>query len=504
MTKYISTRGGNETASSAAAIIKGLASNKGLFVPTEIPKLPLTIEEMVGKDYKEIAFIILKSFFDDFSDDELKYCVDSAYDEKFSTKEIVPVVQAGTAHFLELFHGKTAAFKDVALSILPYLMTTAAKKEGIDKKICILTATSGDTGKAALEGFADVDGTEIIVFYPHNAVSKIQELQMTTQEGDNTHVFAIKGNFDDAQRGVKSIFTDSDFAEELSKQNILLSSANSINIGRLVPQVVYYVYAYIKLIEEKTVKVGEPMNVVVPTGNFGNILAAYYAKMMGVPIRTFICASNKNNVLTDFFETGIYDANRDFYVTNSPSMDILISSNLERLLFHMNMNVHRDHNKACKEVASLMSDLESCGKYELTSDIKKETAIFVGGFTNQEYTLKTIQSMYNKHEYLMDTHTAVAYDVYSEYKKHVCDDFETVIAATASPYKFPASVAKAIGIDDMSDDFEYLDEINRVTGFNIPASFVDLQNKTVLHDTVIEKDEMKDAVLDSLKIVTHK
>lgn len=504
MTKYISTRGGNETVSGAAAIIKGLASNKGLFVPTEIPNLPLTIEEMVGKDYKEIAFTVLKSFFDDFSDEELRYCVESAYDDKFDKKEIVPIVQAGAAHFIELFHGKTAAFKDIALSILPYLMTTAIKKEGIDKKICILTATSGDTGKAALEGFADVEGTEIIVFYPHNAVSKIQELQMTTQEGANTHVFAIRGNFDDAQRGVKSIFTDKNFAETLSKQNIMLSSANSINIGRLVPQVAYYVYAYLKLLEEKTVKAGEPMNVVVPTGNFGNILAAYYAKMMGIPIRTFICASNKNKVLTDFFATGVYDANREFYVTNSPSMDILISSNLERLLFHLNLNAYGKQNKASKQVLDLMTALETNGRYEVSEEIKKEMGMFVGGFTDQEYTLKTIQSMYNKHEYLMDTHTAVAYDVYSEYKKHVCDDFETVIAATASPYKFPASVAKAIGIDDMADDFEYLEEINRVTGVNIPASFVDLQNKTVLHDTVIEKDEMKDAVLDSLKIVTHK
>lgn len=504
MTKYISTRGGNERISSATAIIKGLASNKGLFVPTEIPKLTLTIEEMVGKDYKEVAFIILKSFFDDFSDEELRHCVESAYDDKFSKKEIVPIVQAGSVHFLELFHGKTAAFKDIALSILPYLMTTAMKKEGIDKKICILTATSGDTGKAALEGFSDVTGTEIIVFYPHMAVSKIQELQMTTQEGCNTHVFAIKGNFDDAQRGVKSIFTDSDFAKELSQQNILLSSANSINIGRLVPQVAYYVYAYLKLIEDKTANLGEPMNVVVPTGNFGNILAAYYAKMMGIPIRTFICASNKNKVLTDFFATGVYDANRDFYVTNSPSMDILISSNLERLLFHLNMNVYGERNKASEHVAALMAALEKKGKYEVTEEIKKEMGMFVGGFVDPELTLKTIQSMYNKHEYLMDTHTAVAYDVYSEYKKHVCDDFETVIAATASPYKFPASVAKAIGIGEMSDDFEYLEEINNVTGVKIPSSFADLKQRPVIHDKIIEKSEMKDAVLDSLKISTTK
>ena len=504
MTKYISTRGGNETVSGAAAIIKGLASNKGLFVPTEIPKLPLTIEEMVGKDYKEIALIVLKSFFDDFSDEELRYCIESAYDDKFEKKEIVPIVQAGAAHFIELFHGKTAAFKDIALSILPYLMTTAIKKEGIDKKICILTATSGDTGKAALEGFSDVEGTEIIVFYPYNAVSKIQELQMTTQEGANTHVFAIRGNFDDAERGVKSIFTDKSFAEALSKQNILLSSANSINIGRLVPQVAYYVYAYLKLLEEKTVSAGEPMNVVVPTGNFGNILAAYYAKMMGIPIRTFICASNKNKVLTDFFATGVYDVNREFYVTNSPSMDILISSNLERLLFHLNLEAYGNQNKASEQVLDLMTALETNGRYEVSEEIKNKMGMFVGGFTDQEYTLKTIQSMYNKHEYLMDTHTAVAYDVYSEYIKHVCDDFETVIAATASPYKFPASVAKAIGINDMSDDFEYLEEINKATGVNIPGSFVDLQNKTVLHDTVIEKDEMKDAVLDSLKIASLK
>lgn len=500
MTKYISTRGGSEKISSAAAIIKGLASNKGLFVPTEIPKLPLTIEEMVGKDYKEVAFTVLKSFFDDFSDEELRYCVDSAYDDKFDKEEIVPIVQAGSAHFIELFHGKTAAFKDIALSILPYLMTTAIKKEGIDKKICILTATSGDTGKAALEGFSDVEGTEIVVFYPYKAVSKIQELQMTTQEGKNTHVFAIRGNFDDAQRGVKSIFTDPSFADELSKKNILLSSANSINIGRLVPQVAYYVYAYLKLLEEKTVKAGEPMNVVVPTGNFGNILAAYYAKMMGIPIRTFICASNKNKVLTDFFATGVYDANREFYVTNSPSMDILISSNLERLLFHLSLDAYGERNKASEHVAGLMTALETDGKYEVSEEIKKEMGMFVGGFVDPELTLKTIQSMYNKHEYLMDTHTAVAYDVYSEYKKHVCDDFETVIAATASPYKFPASVAKAIGIDEMTDDFEYLDEINKVTGVKIPSSFADLKERPVLHNRVIEKNEMKNVIRESLDV----
>jgi threonine synthase len=336
--RYKSTRGSNDFKSAAQAIIQGMAHDKGLFVPESIPSLPFLLDELKGKTYQEIAFAVIQSFFADFSEEEIRHCVNGAYDDKFETSEIVPLVEAGDAYFLELYHGKTAAFKDMALSILPYLMTTAIKKEKEDKKIVILTATSGDTGKAALEGFADVPNTEIIVFYPKEGVSQVQERQMITQEGKNTHVFAIYGNFDDAQTGVKKIFNDRDFADELAKQGCKLSSANSINIGRLVPQVAYYIYAYGKLLDKGEIWPGDKINIVVPTGNFGNILAAYYAQQMGIPVGKLICASNENKVLTDFINTGFYDIKRKFYVTNSPSMDILISSNLERLLYHLNGN----------------------------------------------------------------------------------------------------------------------------------------------------------------------
>ena len=330
MRKFRSTRGSEKELTGAQAVIKGIAEDRGLYVPEEFPELPFKIEDMVGKSYQEIAFAVIGAFFDDYTDEEMKHCIYSAYDDKFDVKEIAPLKKEGNAFFLELYHGKTAAFKDMALSILPYLLTTAMKKEKEGRKICILTATSGDTGKAALEGFADVENTEIIVFFPNQGVSKIQERQMITQEGANTHVFAVNGNFDDAQTGVKNIFGDDAFAAELEKRGCRLSSANSINIGRLVPQVAYYVYSYIKLVEQGVLKNGEPMNIVVPTGNFGNILAGYYAKQMGIPVNRFICASNRNKVLTDFINTGVYDIRREFYLTSSPSMDILISSNLER------------------------------------------------------------------------------------------------------------------------------------------------------------------------------
>lgn len=498
MREYISTRGGKERISSAAAIIKGLAGNKGLYVPTEIPKLPFTIEEMFGRSYQEIAFNVMREFFDDFTGEELKYCINGAYDEKFEEKDIAKLVQAGTAHFLELFHGRTAAFKDMALSILPYLMTTAMKKEGINKKVCILAATSGDTGKAALEGFSDVEGTEVVVFYPHKAVSVVQEKQMTTQEGRNTHVYAIKGNFDDAQRGVKAIFSNNKIAAQLGEKGVLLSSANSINIGRLIPQVAYYVYAYIKLAESKAIKVGQPMNVVVPTGNFGNILASYYAQEMGIPIKMFICASNKNKILTDFLSTGVYDIHRDFYVTNSPSMDILVSSNLERLLFHLHQKALGSNEEAAEAVSGLMDKLDREGRYELSAQVKKEMAKFYGDFSDVDETLACLRSVYNKHGYLMDTHTAVAYDVFTKYKRYCCDESQTVIAATASPYKFPASVARAIGIPEMEDEFDYIDAISEKTGVPVPKGLQGLKDKPVLHDEVIEASDMADAVLNAV------
>jgi len=491
MMKYQSTRGSKNRLSSAKAIIRGIAEDKGLYVPEEIPALPFDLTELAGKTYQEVAFHIIKSFFDDYTDEELQRCVDGAYDEKFDAKDIVPVVAAGDGFFLELYHGRTAAFKDMALSILPYLLTTALHKEKEDKKIVILTATSGDTGKAALEGFADVPGTEIIVFYPNQGVSLVQERQMTTQEGKNTHVYAIDGNFDDAQAGVKKIFNDPDFAEQLAAMNCKLSSANSINIGRLVPQVAYYVYGYGKLVEQGTIKAGDPINVVVPTGNFGNILAAYYAGRMGLPINRYICASNENNILTDFINTGVYDLNRAFYLTNSPSMDILISSNLERLLYHLSGN---DGNL----VRDLMERMEKEKVYEATPAMRLGMASFFGGFADMEATGETIGNMYKEHGYLMDTHTAVAYRVYQDYREQTGDTMPTLIAATASAYKFADSVADAIGIGRGDDGFASVQAIAAATGVPIPSGLLGLEDKPILHNNVVKAIHMDDAVKTAL------
>lgn len=492
MIKYNSTRGSENIKTAAQAVIQGIAEDKGLYVPDAVPALPKTIEELAKMSYQEIAFNIIGSFFTDYTEDEMKACVEGAYDSKFEAEEIVPIVEAGGAHFLELYHGKTAAFKDMALSILPYLLTTAMKKENEDKKICILTATSGDTGKAALEGFADVPGTEIIVFFPNQGVSEVQERQMITQEGENTHVFAIEGNFDDAQTGVKKIFNDGDFAEKLAGFGCKLSSANSINIGRLVPQVAYYVYGYAKLVERGVVKAGEPVNIVVPTGNFGNILAAYYAGKMGIPVGKLICASNKNKVLTDFFNTGVYDINRDFYLTNSPSMDILISSNLERLLYHLSGNDGA-------EIKGLMEALETEKKYEVSAKIKEGLADFYGGYASVEDTNETIGAMYSEHGYLMDTHTAVAYKVYQDYVAETGDKTPTLIASTASAYKFADSVAKSIGLGEEKNGFEYVKSLAAKTGVRIPSGLKDLENKPVRHTGVIEVPAMADAVEESVK-----
>lgn len=491
MVRYNSTRGSNNVKTAAQAVIQGIAEDKGLYVPDDIPALPKKIDEFTGKTYKDIAYEIIKAFFSDYTDDEMRNCVEGAYDSKFEEKEIVPVKEAGGAYFLELYHGKTAAFKDMALSILPYLLTTAMKKEKEDKKICILTATSGDTGKAALEGFADVKGTEIIVFFPNQGVSQVQERQMITQEGDNTHVFAIEGNFDDAQTGVKKIFNDSAFAEKLADKGCKLSSANSINIGRLVPQVAYYVYGYAKLVERKVINPGDKINIVVPTGNFGNILAAYYAYRMGIPVNKFICASNENKVLTDFFNTGIYDINREFYLTNSPSMDILISSNLERLLYHLSGN---DGD----EIKKLMESLENNKKYEVNSTIKDGLSVFYGGFADVKETNETIGRMYEENGYLIDTHTAVAYKVYEDYIDKTGDKTPTLIASTASAYKFADSVALAIGMDEEANGFEYVKALNEKTKVRIPAGLKDLENKPVRHRGVISVGDMAKAVDESV------
>lgn len=489
--KYKSTRGSIYTKTAPEAIIAGLAEDKGLYVPDSFPQLPFKIEDMQGKTYKEIAFQVMKAFFPDYTDTEMKHCVDGAYDGKFEAEDVVPLVDAADTHFLELYHGRTAAFKDMALSILPYLLTTAIKKEKEDHKICILTATSGDTGKAALEGFADVEGTEIIVFYPNEGVSEVQERQMVSQEGANTHVFAINGNFDNAQSGVKAIFNDDKIAEELAAKGVKLSSANSINIGRLVPQVAYYVYAYIKLVERGAIKNGEPMNVVVPTGNFGNILAAYYAYKMGIPVNRFICASNENKVLTDFINTGVYDIRREFHLTNSPSMDILISSNLERLLYHLS-------GDDGEQIKALMEDLDGKKVYEVSDKIKEGLKVFYGGFATVEETNETIGKVYKEAGYLMDTHTAVAYKVYEDYKNATGDKIPAVIASTASPYKFADSVAKAIGLAECKDGFEYVREVNEATGVPVPSGLKDLDKKPVLHTGVLDIDQMAQAVKDCL------
>jgi len=492
MMKYQSTRGSNSRLSSAQAIIRGIAEDKGLYVPERIPSLPFDLTQLSGQPYREVAFQIIKAFFPDYTDEELHRCVDGAYDSKFDAREIVPVVKAGEGYFLELYHGRTAAFKDMALSILPYLMTTALHKEKEDKKIVILTATSGDTGKAALEGFADVPGTEIIVFYPNQGVSQVQERQMTSQEGQNTHVFAIRGNFDDAQAGVKKIFNDSDFAEQLAAMNCKLSSANSINIGRLVPQVAYYVYGYGKLVERGAIKAGDPINIVVPTGNFGNILAAYYAGQMGLPVNRLICASNENNILTDFINTGVYDLRRDFFLTNSPSMDILISSNLERLLFHLS-------GRDGKLVSRLMEQMEKEKRYEVTPAMKEAMSGFYGGFADVKDTNETMGRMYAQNGYLIDTHTAVAYKVYENYLAETGDHTPALIASTASAYKFADSVAEAIGIGKGKDGFASVAAIQKATGVPIPSGLVGLENKPIRHKDVVDVDQMAAAVKSALK-----
>ena len=434
---YKSTRSNDVEVTASQAILKGLADDGGLFVPESLPALEADMDTLAGMSYQETAYEVMRQFLTDFTEEELKDCIAKAYDEKFDTKEIAPLVKKDEAYYLELFHGKTIAFKDMALSILPHLLTTSAKKNQVKNEIVILTATSGDTGKAALAGFADVPGTKIIVFYPKNGVSPIQEKQMVTQKGANTFVVGIHGNFDDAQTGVKKMFGDKELAAQMDKAGYQFSSANSINIGRLVPQVVYYVYAYAKMYANGEVAKGEKINVVVPTGNFGNILAAYYAKNMGVPIDKLICASNDNKVLYDFFRTGTYDRNREFILTTSPSMDILISSNLERLIYKI------AGADAAKDV-TLMRNLAAEGKYEITDEMKAQLKDFYGNYANEKETAEEIAEVYKKTGYIMDTHTAVASRVYRKYVAETGDQTKTVIASTASPYKFTRSVMDAI------------------------------------------------------------
>lgn len=491
---YKSTRNSEETATPSQAILKGLAENGGLFVPDHIPALNVDLDALAKMTYQEVAYEVMSRMLTDFTEEELKYCINSAYDKKFDTDVIAPVVKKAGAYYLELFHGSTIAFKDMALSILPYLLVTSAKKNHIQNDIVILTATSGDTGKAALAGFADVPGTKIIVFYPKNGVSPIQEKQMVTQKGDNTSVVGIIGNFDDAQTGVKNMFNDKELAKAMDKKGYQFSSANSINIGRLVPQMVYYVYAYTRLVKDGQIKAGDKMNVVVPTGNFGNILAAYYAKEMGLPIAKFICASNENKVLFDFFETGVYDRNREFILTTSPSMDILISSNLERLIY----KIAGDN---AEKNAQFMQALTSVGKYEITEDMRKKLSEFAGGYASEEECAQTIKKMYEQEGYIMDTHTAVAAAVYDKYVAATKDDTPTIIASTASPYKFTRSVMESIDVQYASQgDFELVDELNKLSGVKIPQAIEDIRSAAVLHDTVCDKSEMEAVVRKILEL----
>ncbi|MCR5736813.1 MAG: threonine synthase [Eubacterium sp.] len=482
---YNSTRGQEKGFTASKAILQGLAKDGGLFVPTEIPKLEATVEELSKMSYQEVAYEVMKLYFTDFTEEELKNCINNAYDSKFDTEEIAPLAEVEGAYFLELFHGKTIAFKDMALSILPHLLTTSAKKNGVENEIVILTATSGDTGKAAMAGFADVPGTRIIVFYPDGGVSPIQEKQMVTQKGDNTYVVAIKGNFDEAQSGVKAIFNNKELAKEMDAAGFQFSSANSINIGRLVPQVAYYVYAYAKLYAEGKLSDGQKMNVVVPTGNFGNILAAYYAKNMGLPIDKLICASNENKVLFDFFTTGSYDKNRDFILTTSPSMDILISSNLERLIYKIAGN-------DAEKNSQLMADLTEKGVYTITDEMKAELADFYGNYASEAETAAVIKDIYEKTGYVMDTHTAVARCVFEKYEAETKDDNVTVIASTASPFKFTRSVMDAIDPKyDSWEDFDLVDELSKIGNVKVPNAIEEIRNAEVRHNNKCEADGME-------------
>ena len=489
---YTTTRDDSVRVKASQAVLQGLSAEGGLFVPEEIPALDRGLEELAGMTYQEIAFEVMKLFLTDFTREELLHCIEKAYDSKFDTPEIVPVREADGVSYLELFHGPTIAFKDMALSILPHLMTTAAGKNQVQDEIVILTATSGDTGKAALAGFAKVPGTRIVVFYPKDGVSPIQEKQMVTQKGKNTFVVGIRGNFDDAQSGVKEIFGDAVLKAEMKAAGFRFSSANSINIGRLVPQIVYYVYACARLYKKGALKEGGTVNAVVPTGNFGNILAAYYAKRMGLPLGRLICASNENRVLYDFFRTGCYDRNREFILTSSPSMDILISSNLERLIYEIG---GRDSGKA----AALMKRLSEEGSYEITPDMQEKLGDFYGNYASEEETAAAIRRIYEKTGYVLDPHTAVAEGVYEKYRAETGDEKVTVIASTASPFKFTGSVMKGLGQEcGAADDFELADRLSGLSGTEIPGAVREIRNAEVLHHRVVEVKDMKTAVKEFL------
>ncbi len=497
---YISTRGYDRKYSAAEAIITGIAPDGGLFVPETIPQISAgEIEEMKNMQFFQISARVLSKYLTDFTEAELLEFAQAAYDEEKWGENPIPLVQLNAyndrEYILELWHGPTCAFKDVALQMLPHLMTASVKKTGINKKICILTATSGDTGKAALEGFKDLPGTEIIVFYPTGGVSDAQKLQMVTTEGSNTHVIAVNGCFDDAQTGVKKIFGDEAFAAKLDANGIMLSSANSINWGRLAPQIAYYVYSYVELLRQEKIGKGEEINIVVPTGNFGNILAAWFAKQMGIPVRKLICASNRNKVLCDFFSTGTYDRNREFFKTTSPSMDILISSNLERLLYEVTGG-----NSA--QVIEWMTGLNTEGKYSVDKDtLKSLQHSFVGGFADETGVAKTILDVYDRTDHVIDTHTAVGFNIYGRYHTRSNDETKTVFVSTASPFKFAPAVMDSIrgaGYSGGRSIETVIKELADESGLEIPKSIAELGTKEIRHKDVIDKEQMEDKVAEIL------
>jgi len=491
---YQSTRGNKKRVLSAEAIIKGIAHDGGLFVPETIPQINKDLYKLKNTDYKELVFLIVKKFFTDYHQNELKDCINKAYDNKFDTEIITPLSKKMGAYFLELYHGPTLAFKDMALSILPHLLKKAARKLNLSQEIVILTATSGDTGKAALQGFANVEGTKIIVFFPYKGVSKIQKRQMLTQEGANTYVIGIKGNFDDAQRGVKEIFEDSAFNKKIEEKNYIFSSANSINIGRLIPQIVYFFYAYLNMLDEGEIKNGEKINVVVPTGNFGDILAAHYAKEMGLLVNKLICASNENKVLVDFFKTGVYDKRRKLVMTISPSMDILVSSNLERLLWAISEG-------EAQKVKELMNSLKEKGYYWIDSEMKKRLKDFYGVFAPQEESRRCIKEIFEESKYLIDPHTAVAYTVYKKYVKETGDKTKTVIVATASPFKFTKSVMESIDSRYKKfNDFELIEKMYDLAQVLIPSGIRDIEKMPIRHKMVCEKEEMRAKIAEILNL----
>lgn len=494
MLNYRSTRGGDRGVSASKAIVQGLAKDGGLFVPERMPKMDKSLASLKNMSYQDLAYEVMSKFYEDFTEEELRTCIDHAYDHKFDTSEIAPTVKVGDHYFLELFHGSTIAFKDMALSILPYLMMTAAKKIGIENKIVILTATSGDTGKAALAGFADVEGTGIVVFYPKDGVSPIQKKQMVTQVGANTHVVGIEGNFDDAQSSVKAMFTDEKLREELKNGGYQFSSANSINIGRLIPQVVYYYYTYLSLMKQGEIKDGEVINVSVPTGNFGNILAAYYAKSMGLPLGQLICASNDNKVLFDFMSTGVYDKDRQFILTSSPSMDILISSNLERLIFEIADD--KEH-----QTRDLMADLIEGGQYTITASMTERLNDFYGNYADQNETAEAIKAVFENEGYLMDPHTAVGYKVLEKYRQATKDKTKTVVISTASPYKFTRSTMTALNATyNEESDFDLVHDMHEVTKVTIPTAIHDILEAPVRHKSICQIEGMIDEVKGFLEI----